>query len=351
MRLEERHGMLVLLSETEAERLQLQRIMDSLHSHGFELNAEVRAELQFVDRGTAEVAFAKPIEIAEPEPRAEFEPLANFAPTRFELDGQTFASLESFWQSLKFDASDERTEVANRTAAAARQIGRSAKLPDHIKYFGQVVIPGTPDHWRILQRAARAKFSQNPAAREALIATGERPLYRDLPKPDPLLPSAVQSEIWLTLRSELRQSPTSPYVGGVIDGFSGGYRWLSNFWRSPVTFEGQIYPTVEHAYQAAKFLDARDRGRIAAIESPGDAKRLAKSMRVRSDWDSVRLPLMHSLLRQKFKAPELRNQLRDTYPLTLAETNDWGDIFWGNCNGVGENHLGRLLMEIRESQI
>ncbi|MBL8890238.1 MAG: NADAR family protein [Planctomycetaceae bacterium] len=351
MRLTEKQEMLVLLPETDAEQKQLARMATAWEGHVFELVAGPSGELRLISKGPASDVLDRSIEIAEPESRAEFATLANFSPTRFELDGHSFASLESFWQSLKFNDAAERIGVGNRSAPAARQLGRSARLPEYIRYFGQIVVPGTPDHWQILRRAALAKFSQNSDARDALIATGHRPLYRDLPKPDPLLPNAVLSEIWHSLRKLFRQPPSQPFVGGVIDGFSGGYRWLSNFWPSRVTLDGQAYPTVEHAYQAAKFLDVQDRARIAAIPAPGDAKRLAKSMCVRSDWDSVRLPVMDSLLRQKFDDPELRRQLSETYPLQLAETNDWGDVFWGNCNGIGENHLGRLLMEIRESQV
>ena len=32
----------------------------------------------------------------------------------------------------------------------------------------------------------------------------------------------------------------------------------------------------------------------------------------------------------------------------LVEDNWWGDKFWGVCNGEGENHLGKLLMKIRD---
>jgi predicted NAD-dependent protein-ADP-ribosyltransferase YbiA (DUF1768 family) len=56
---------------------------------------------------------------------------------------------------------------------------------------------------------------------------------------------------------------------------------------------------------------------------------------------------MEDLSRQKFSHPELRQKLLDTGSCTLVEGNTWGDTFWGVCDGVGENHLGKLLMTIR----
>ena len=58
---------------------------------------------------------------------------------------------------------------------------------------------------------------------------------------------------------------------------------------------------------------------------------------------------MEDLLRQKFTAPELRRRLRLTHPYPLVELNTWNDVFWGVCKGQGENHLGRLLMTIRDN--
>ena len=69
---------------------------------------------------------------------------------------------------------------------------------------------------------------------------------------------------------------------------------------------------------------------------------------MRSDWLDVRLRLMKELVRRKFENPELRSLLLSTGTTVLVEGNQWGDTFWGVCKGVGENHLGLILMEIRE---
>lgn len=134
-----------------------------------------------------------------------------------------------------------------------------------------------------------------------------------------------------------------------IGPFFGEYRWLSNFWPSPVRYEGLLFPTVEHAYQAAKCLHQEDKIRIQQAKTPVEAKRMGRRVALRPDWEQIKLDIMRSLLRQKF-APDtkLAQQLIATGDTQLVEINTWGDYYWGVCNGKGENHLGRLLMEIRE---
>jgi predicted NAD-dependent protein-ADP-ribosyltransferase YbiA (DUF1768 family) len=56
---------------------------------------------------------------------------------------------------------------------------------------------------------------------------------------------------------------------------------------------------------------------------------------------------MKQLLKLKFNNPDLQQKLIATYPEELIEGNYWHDTYWGVCEGVGENHLGKLLMEIR----
>lgn len=132
-----------------------------------------------------------------------------------------------------------------------------------------------------------------------------------------------------------------------INSFHGEYRFLSNFWPVDVTLDGVTYPSVEHAYVAAKTLDVAIRGEILMIELPGDVKRLGRKIKLRSDWEAVKLSIMTDLVRQKFARPDLRKLLAMTGKATLIEGNTWGDTFWGVCKGVGENHLGKILMEVR----
>lgn len=133
----------------------------------------------------------------------------------------------------------------------------------------------------------------------------------------------------------------------MIGPFKGPYRFLSNFYRYRVGFEGYFYPTVEHAYQAAKTLSLTDRFAICNTDTPGEAKKLGRSVPLREGWDSMKLKVMLELLRNKFMYSPLKDALLATGTELLVEVNTWGDTYWGVCNNVGSNNLGKLLMKVR----
>lgn len=134
-----------------------------------------------------------------------------------------------------------------------------------------------------------------------------------------------------------------------IESFSGEYRFLSNFYPSQVEFEGLVFSTVEHAYQAAKTVNVDERLLVQKAETAAKAKQLGKVVALREDWDKVKLAVMEDLLRKKFRIQELRDKLLNTGDAELIEGNVWNDRYWGVCRGEGKNHLGRLLMQIREN--
>jgi ribA/ribD-fused uncharacterized protein len=141
----------------------------------------------------------------------------------------------------------------------------------------------------------------------------------------------------------------------MIDSFTNEYRFLSNFWPCIITFEGIQFPSVEHAFQAAKTLKIGERREIASMLTPGQAKREGRKVTLRDDWNDVKLFVMRELLEQKFQDKVLSQKLADTSPQKLVEGNSWHDSFWGicycgNCMSQGLNHLGKLLMEIRDEQ-
>ena len=137
----------------------------------------------------------------------------------------------------------------------------------------------------------------------------------------------------------------------MINKFFGEYRWLSNFWAVEVVLDGVTYNSTEAANQAAKTLDMKEREEIRAATTFKQAKHLGYLVTLRKDWEKVKLQVMEDLLQQKFKHPDLRAKLIATYPEELIEKNTWNDTFWGQCKGKGENHLGKLLMKIREELI
>jgi len=136
--------------------------------------------------------------------------------------------------------------------------------------------------------------------------------------------------------------------GDGIYGFQGEYRFLSNFWPVVVTLDCKRYPTVEHAYQAAKCLDLESRISIQAAATASVAKRMGRFIKIRPDWDQVKVSIMEDLLRQKFTQEPLKSKLLLTFDKYIEETNTWNDTFWGVCNGKGQNVLGNLIMKIRK---
>lgn len=134
-----------------------------------------------------------------------------------------------------------------------------------------------------------------------------------------------------------------------IERFDGEYSFLSNFSLHPVWWDDWRWLTAEHAYQGAKTFDHDERTVILTRPTPGQAKRAGRKVTLRPDWEQVKLQIMYDVVLQKFKLNwKARQDLLATGVEGLVEGNHWGDTFWGQCNGVGENHLGRILMRVRE---
>jgi len=110
-----------------------------------------------------------------------------------------------------------------------------------------------------------------------------------------------------------------------------------------------LYPSVEHAYQAAKTFDSDYRALIQRAPTAAKAKRIGQVVPVRDNWDLVKVAVMRNLVRQKFQDEKLNEWLQNTSPAILEEGNYWGDTFWGvDLEGNGTNWLGKILMEIRD---
>lgn len=135
-----------------------------------------------------------------------------------------------------------------------------------------------------------------------------------------------------------------------ISKFIGKYRFLSNFYvEFPifVEYNGKRYRSVEHAFQSAKCVNESDKDLFLVIESPMDAKFFGKRVDLRPDWETIKLKVMEDCIRSKFKNKKLAKKLIDTGDSVLEEGNNWNDTFWGVCNGIGENNLGKILMKVR----
>jgi N-glycosidase YbiA len=140
-------------------------------------------------------------------------------------------------------------------------------------------------------------------------------------------------------------------VTEIINGFTGEYRFLSNFHTGhPVTLSGVVFPTVEHYYQWSKCLGSDDGYAILNAVTPGAAKRAGQSVPLVPWWDECKRRIMLKGVTAKFwQHEELAGRLLATGNAQLIEGNTWGDTYWGVCDGVGTNYLGRILMVTRDA--
>ena len=133
--------------------------------------------------------------------------------------------------------------------------------------------------------------------------------------------------------------------------FRDEYSWLSNFY--PCTIEhGQfIFHSVEHAYVSEKSEDYKWKLKCTdKTITPGQIKRLGRLVNLKPNFDYEKKSIMRKLLDIKFSKSYLQEKLIETHPKLLIEGNFHNDKYWGYClkTNSGENHLGKLLMEIRD---
>jgi hypothetical protein len=136
------------------------------------------------------------------------------------------------------------------------------------------------------------------------------------------------------------------YVDNILK-FEGEYRFLSNFWETPISYMGFEFGSVEAAYQAAKAVDPIIARSFTSL-NPAQAKQKGRTVIIRADWNEVRLAVMEELVRIKFQDQDLKTKLLATGNALLVEGNWWKDQFWGIYGGIGENHLGKILMKVRQ---
>ena len=143
----------------------------------------------------------------------------------------------------------------------------------------------------------------------------------------------------------------------IIESLRGEYRWLSNFYPCTINYNGETFPSTEHAYQADKTEDPLWRESIRIAPTPYISKQKGMKAPLRSNWDEIKDSIMLDVLRIKFQDLTLRDKLLDTYPKYIIEGNTWHDNHFGVClledcdrckDKKGLNMLGKLLMQIRQ---
>ena len=84
---------------------------------------------------------------------------------------------------------------------------------------------------------------------------------------------------------------------------------------------------------------------------PVQSKKAGRRVRLRPDWEEVKVGIMEQIVRAKFTQNEvLKWRLIATGEAELVEGNSWHDTCWGvdTKTGEGQNHLGRILMKVRQ---
>jgi len=128
----------------------------------------------------------------------------------------------------------------------------------------------------------------------------------------------------------------------VISAFTGEYRFLSNFFIEP------DWSHVEGEYQVLKCANPDDVAQFSNL-TPAQCKALGRRVDIRKDWEPIKLAVMYDLVLAKFREhPTLMAMLLNTKDQKLVEGNRWGDRYWGVCGSQGENHLGKILMKVRD---
>lgn len=134
--------------------------------------------------------------------------------------------------------------------------------------------------------------------------------------------------------------------------FKGEHAYLSNFHRATLVWDGIFWPHTEAAYQAAKSLDRPTRILFSQMNNPGTSKREGKTVKLRPDWEEVKVELMKEIVLAKFEQnADLARKLLATGDVYLEEGNNHGDNIWGVCppgSVGGTNYLGKVLMEVRD---
>lgn len=203
MKIKETEGGIVLLPESDSEIKLIASIAQINENMIFQLQHQQPA-ISFVNLGSKENACNLAINILYSSESESIQLISNLGHTPFVMDDTQFASVEAFWQSLKFEE-QERDEIAKLFGKEAKKIGNRIKYKNYIRYKDQKISVGSPEHWELMNMACVHKFAQNYFAQKALLGTGIRPLYHKPRKDSKTIPGPIMSGIWMNIRSKLRK--------------------------------------------------------------------------------------------------------------------------------------------------
>jgi predicted NAD-dependent protein-ADP-ribosyltransferase YbiA (DUF1768 family) len=206
MRVLLKEDLILLISESADEARELETWKSKRENHVFCVRASSAQSLELHGLGDRAVACREPINVFSKSADPTARLIGNFATAPFDLDGQRYQSVESFWQGLKFPSDSDRRRLAQLEGPHARAEGEKQGYGATVSYGGQDIAVGTWSHWQLMERACRAKFEQSEEARAALLATGDRPLTHIIPRDSKTIPGVIVADIWTRIREDLRQS-------------------------------------------------------------------------------------------------------------------------------------------------
>jgi len=139
---------------------------------------------------------------------------------------------------------------------------------------------------------------------------------------------------------------------------------LGNFAQAPIVVDGVSFPTSEHLFHIMKFTDSEVRKDILGLGGmplKWASKKYEKEGYRRQDWGSIIVDAMKYCLVKKYEQNEMfRKELERSRGLFILEdetsrkkgkaADSWGAV--KSADGteyVGPNLLGRLMMELRDS--
>jgi ribA/ribD-fused uncharacterized protein len=198
--------------------------------------------------------------------------------------------------------------------------------------------------WAVWDGSKFKKLSGLPPKFKSFAGVGSRELNDDGRK---AIEEYMEQYVSRGTKAKVAESTASALKP--IDSFKGENKFLSNMSESSFRVGQETYPTVEHFYQAMKTTNLEEQAAVLAAKTPAEAKKIGKTVTLRTNWKKLKIEIMEVGLRAKFQQnPELKKKLIDTGDVDLIEGNTWGDTFWGQVDGKGENNLGKLLMKIRD---
>ncbi|KAJ7146330.1 hypothetical protein C8R44DRAFT_12370 [Mycena epipterygia] len=290
-----------------------------------------RPQILFYDRGQAYYEFT------------------NFSPNTVKYQNKEYPTSEHLFQAFKFmkDRPDIAENIRNSQSPRAA-FDEAHKQTAYVRSDWQDV------KIAMMDMALELKFTQDEGLKKMLLSTGEAQLVEDSPH-DPFwgvgkkrdgrneLGKALER-----LRTKIRsERPVILFYKQHLPHYG-----FTNLSPHPVGYDGEMYPTSEHLFQAFKFLEYHpDVAKIIQLaRRPIDAwAEVARhKAKIRADWPSIKIEMMDIVLWQKFNQfPLLKKELLATGDAELVEDSP-EDEFWGRGkNHQGRNELGKALGRLR----